>query len=161
MSTLHNSISIDAPPEMVWQTLANLEALEEYDPGVVRSRLTSSAGTGLGAARRCELEPKGWFEERVTEWQPGEALTFELSACNLPVAFLRHRYTLVPDGSGTRVTQHMEYRLKYGLLGRALDALVVRRQWDAGIKGFLAGLKARVESGQGSGAGRASVGRLA
>src|SRR4051794_25883245 len=84
MTTLHNSISIAAPPEKVWRTLADLEALEQYDPGVARSRLTSSVATGLGASRRCELEPTGWFEERITEWQPVEALTFELSACNLP-----------------------------------------------------------------------------
>jgi ligand-binding SRPBCC domain-containing protein len=161
MSTLHNSISIDAPPDSVWHTLGNLEALEQYDPGVVRSRLTSSARTGLGAARWCELEPKGWFEERVTEWQPVQALAFELSACNLPVEFLRHRYTLVPDGSGTRVTQRMDYRLKYGLLGRALDVLVMRRKWEAGIKEFLAGLKARVESGPRPGIDRASIGHLA
>lgn len=147
MTRLDNSIHIEARPEDVWRVLAELEALEAYDPGVARSRRTSPQRDGVGAARRCELTPRGWFEERVTEWRPGEALAFELSACNLPVELLRHRYTLVPDGGGTRVTQHMEYRLRYGHLGRLLDALVVRRRWDAGIKAFFAGLKDFVEAG--------------
>jgi hypothetical protein len=39
----------------------------------------------------------------------------------------------------------MTYELKYGGVGRALDALVMHRQWDRGIEGFLAGLKQHVE----------------
>jgi ligand-binding SRPBCC domain-containing protein len=147
MTRLDNAIHIDARPEDVWRVLGDLEALDAYDPGVARSRRTSPQRDGLGAARRCELEPTGWFEERITEWRPTEALAFELSACNLPVELLRHRYTLAPEGGGTRVTQRMEYRLKYGPVGRLLDALVVRRKWDAGIRSFLAGLKDFVESG--------------
>jgi len=44
----------------------------------------------------------------------------------------------------------MEYELKFGPLGRLLDAVMVRRKWTAGIKGFLSGLKRYAETGQGS-----------
>ena len=40
----------------------------------------------------------------------------------------------------------MEYDLKFGLLGRLMDVLAVRRQWDAGGKKFFAGLKKFVET---------------
>src|SRR5437868_316957 len=66
--------------------------------------------------------------------------SFELYECTLPVRALRHSYTLVPDAGGTVVRQRMEYRLKFGPLGKLLDALVVRRKWDAGVRGFFAGL---------------------
>jgi hypothetical protein len=40
----------------------------------------------------------------------------------------------------------MEYTVKYGLLGKILDALMIRRQSDGGVKKFFAGLKAYAES---------------
>jgi hypothetical protein len=45
------------------------------------------------------------------------------------------------------VRQRMEYRLKFGPLGKLLDTLIVRRKWNAGIHGFFSGLKRYVEAG--------------
>ena len=59
-------------------------------------------------------------------------------------------YALRAENGGTRVDQTQEYTLKYGPLGAALDALVVRRKWDAGVKSFFAGLKEYVEAGRAS-----------
>jgi hypothetical protein len=41
----------------------------------------------------------------------------------------------------------MEYELKFGLVGKLLYAAMVRRKWNAGIKGFLSGLKRYTETG--------------
>jgi carbon monoxide dehydrogenase subunit G len=146
MTVLENSIHVDASPKRVWAALAQLDRLHEYDPGVKRAQIISTMDQGSGTERRCELTPGGWFEERVTEWEPAEALGFELFDCSLPVKQLRYRYTLEPDGDGTSVSQRMEYDLKFGLVGKLMDALMVRRRWDAGIRGFFAGLKRHVES---------------
>ena len=40
----------------------------------------------------------------------------------------------------------MEYELKFGPIGRLMDAVMVRKKWDAGIKRFFAGLKRYVET---------------
>jgi ligand-binding SRPBCC domain-containing protein len=146
MTVLENSIHIDATPEQVWATLASLDSLEKYDPGVARSEIVSAERTGPGSARRCDLRPGGWFKERVADWRPNEGLSFELYECTLPVRRLRHSYTLVADAGGTLVTQRMEYDLKFGIVGRTLDTLMVRRRWVAGIRAFFAGLKRQVES---------------
>ena len=148
MTVLENSIRIDATPEKVWSVLASLDALAKYDPGVSRSEIVSPAKEGPGAARRCDLTPGGWFKERVLDWRPNEALSFELYECTLPVRRLRHSYTLVWEGDGTLVRQRMEYELKFGPLGKLLDAVIVRRKWIAGIHGFLAGLKRHAEANQ-------------
>jgi hypothetical protein len=76
-------------------------------------------------------------------------MSFELFECTLPVRRLRHSYTLTQDGAGTTVHQRMEYELKLGPIGALMDALMVRRKWDAGIKEFFAGLKQYVETGRG------------
>ena len=41
--------------------------------------------------------------------------------------------------------QVMEYQIKFGLLGKVLDSLVIRKQYDKGIKGFFMGLKTYAE----------------
>jgi ligand-binding SRPBCC domain-containing protein len=153
MTVLENSIRIDAPPEKVWSALASLEVLDRYDPGVAKAEIVSQTREGPGSARRCDLRPGGWFKERISEWRPHEALAFELYECTLPVRRLRHSYRLVPDGSGTVVQQRMEYQLRFGPVGKLLDAVVVKRKWIAGIKGFFAGLKRYVEAGDGRSSG--------
>jgi len=148
MTVLENSIRIDTAPEKVWSVLASLAALAKYDPGVSRVEIVSEAKEGPGAARRCDLTPGGWFKERIADWRPNEALSFELYECSLPVRRLRHSYTLVREGGATVVRQQMEYELKFGPLGKLLDAVMVRRKWDAGIKAFLSGLKRCAETDQ-------------
>src|SRR5262245_24452748 len=147
MTVLENSVRIDAPPEKVWSVLSSLDVLQQYDPGVVRSEIVSPTREGPGSARRCDLAPGGWFKERIADWRPHQALSFELYECTLPVRALKHSYTLVPDGGGTLVRQRMEYELKFGPVGKLLDAMIVRRKWIAGIRGFFAGLKSYVETG--------------
>jgi len=148
MTVLENSIRIDAAPEKVWSALATLDAVDRYDPGVAKAQIVSEAKEGPGAARRCDLTPGGWFKERVSEWRPHEALSFELYECTLPVRRLKHSYTIIADGAGTVVRQRMEYELKFGALGRLLDAVVVKRKWNAGIRTFFRGLKRYVEDGR-------------
>jgi len=148
VTVLENSIRINSTREKVWSVLASLDALDQYDPGIKRSQVVSSQTEGLGAERQCDLVPGGWFKERVTEWRPDETVAFELFECTLPVRRLTHRYTLTPDAGGTVVSQRMEYELKFGPLGQLMDAMMVRKRWNIGIKGFFVGLKHYVETGE-------------
>jgi uncharacterized protein YndB with AHSA1/START domain len=145
VTVLESSIEIAVPPARVWELLGTLDALERCDPGVTRSRITSTARSGVGATRQCDLKPGGWFRERVTAWEPERSLGFELFECTLPVKHLRHKYTLTPVSGGCRVEQRMEYGLEFGPLGVLMDAAIVRRRWRAGIAAFLRGLKELAE----------------
>jgi len=148
MTVLENSIHIGATPEKIWSVLASLEALDQYDPGIRKVEIVSPSKEGPGSTRRCDLTPGGWFKEQVADWRPYQSISFELMECTLPVRRLKHSYTLTPDGGGTLVRQRMEYELKFGLIGKLMDAVMVRRKWDVGIKGFFVGLKHFVETGQ-------------
>jgi ribosome-associated toxin RatA of RatAB toxin-antitoxin module len=147
MATIHNEILINAPIGKIWATLTNLELLEKYDPTVKRSRLTSDQKTNVGAARRVEMQDgKNWFEETLTVFEPNRSLAFELTACSFPVHRLKHTYSFEQVDGKVKVRQVMDYQVKFGLLGKVMDALVVRRQSDAGIKKFFAGLKSYTEN---------------
>ncbi len=147
MTTLHNEITINAPIEKVWGVLANLEALEHYDPVVKKSTLLTTELSGLGASRKCDCaDNKNWFEEQVTEWKPNEALTFEITSCTIPMQRLTHRYTLFREGNTTKVKQEMNYKMKFGFFGTILDKLFVKNQTDQSIKRFFSGLKTYTEN---------------
>ena len=147
MTTLHNEITMAAPKSTVWQALTRLDALGQYDPGVKSATLVGLTDSGPGAQRRCELRPAGWFIERVVLWEPEDALGFELLTCSLPVASLRHDYTLrEASGSNARHSAH-DLPVEVRPARPRPRRVAMRRKWDRGIKAFLAGLKDHVEAG--------------
>lgn len=147
MTTLENSITIDAPLDRVWAILTNLAELAEYDPTVATATVTSSPASGPGASREVTMrDGKHWFKERVTTFEPGAALAFELTSCNFPIASLSHSYSFSEKEGMTAVNQLMRYTPKLGPFGKLMDMIVIRRNSDKGIKAFLAGLKAHAET---------------
>jgi len=147
MATIHNEIVVNASIEKVWSMLTDLELLEKYDPTVKNSTLVSKEKTGLGAKRKVlMLDGKNWFDEKVTVFKPNEALTFQLTDCSFPIEGLTHSYSFEIIGNQTTVKQVMKYKVKYGLLGKLLDAMMIRKQSDKGVKKFFSGLKSYVEA---------------
>jgi ligand-binding SRPBCC domain-containing protein len=147
MATILNEIIIDAPIEKIWEALTEVEILEKYDPTVKRSIALSKNTKGIGAKRKVEMfDGKNWFEEQCTVHHPNEALTYELTACSFPVHQLKHSYSFEKIDNQTKVKQLMHYKMKYGWLGKIMDALMVRKQSDKGIKKFFAGLKSYAET---------------
>jgi len=147
MATIHNEITVNASLDKVWAVLTDLELLDKYDPTVKKSTLVSAEKNGIGAKRRVDmLDGKNWFEENVSVFKPNEALTYELTACSFPIHQLKHSYSFEKAGDQTRVKQVMEYTVKFGLFGKLLDGLMIRKQSDSGIKKFFAGLKSYAET---------------
>jgi carbon monoxide dehydrogenase subunit G len=147
MTQLHHEIHIAAPLEKVWAVLADLEAVQHYNAGVKHTKYISTVREGVGASRHCDLKPKGWVKERVIAWEPHKAVTMELYESQWPLEFMRWRTALAPDGAGTRVSQQMEYQVKFGLLGALLDKLVMRRKLDQTLAEVFVGLKQFIETG--------------
>lgn len=147
VTTLRNEVAVNAPLERVWATLTNLSRLADYDPTVASSELTTSEPTGVGAARTVTMrDGKHWFKERVCTFEPRVALAFELTSCNFPIRSLSHSYSFSESNGTTTVTQVMTYEPKFGLLGKTIDRVAMKRQSDRGIKKFFAGLKDHVEA---------------
>ena len=88
---------------------------------------------------------KNWFEEKVTEFKPYEALTYQLTDCSFPINGLSHSYSFEKIGNQTKVKQVMQYTVKFGLLGKLMDSLRIRKQTSGGIQKFFIGLKEYAE----------------
>jgi ribosome-associated toxin RatA of RatAB toxin-antitoxin module len=147
VATIRNEITVNANIDKIWNTLTDLELLDRYDPTVKKSTLVSAKKTGVGARRKVDMKDgKNWFEEKIILFKPNEELAYQLTDCSFPIQDLKHSYKFKTIGNQTKVEQIMEYTVKFGLLGKLLDSLMIRRQTDNGIKKFFAGLKSYAES---------------
>ena len=145
-TTLQNEITINAPIEKLWEALSNIENLDKFDPTVKKSAALGVEKNGIGAIRKVDMKDgKNWFKDKVIEYRPNQALTYQLMNCSFPLTGLKHSYTFEKIGTQIKVKQVMQYRVKFGLFGKFLDALMIRKQTEAGIKKFFAGLKSYTE----------------
>jgi hypothetical protein len=129
MTTICHDITAPCAPERVWAVLADLEAVQRYNPTVRSATVEGTSRTGVGATRTCELVPKGRVVERVTHWTEQRAIGLEVAQSDWPIHFMRWITEVEPrDEGGTRIKQRLEYRVKFGPLGWLLDQLVMKRK---------------------------------
>ncbi|MBI3583656.1 MAG: SRPBCC family protein [Nitrospinae bacterium] len=141
MTKLHHEIKINAPVKKVWAVLANLENVAKYNPVVAHARYISPNREGVGAARQCEFKPKGSGKERVFEWEPERLLAIELFEHNWPVKTMRWWTRLHAEGNNTRVSQDIEYEMKFSILGKLMNALMMNRKLNQGVAEIFENLK--------------------
>lgn len=146
MPTFTKQTEIDAPVESVWRVLADIGSIADWNPGVVESHTTSDDPGGLGAGRRCDLGGNNFLDEEVVEWDDERTLTMRVTGTNLPLVRADIRFTLDKGDEKTQVFVSPDYTLKYGALGKAFDAVFVRRTYEKGMAALLEGLKRHVES---------------
>ena len=71
--------------------------------------------------------------ERVTHWENGRAVGLEVVESDWPIHFMRWVTRLEPAGDSTRITQELEYRVKFGPAGWLLDRVVMKRKLSASL----------------------------
>src|SRR5581483_5569749 len=85
--------------------------------------------------------------ERVTHWEDGRTLGLEVAESDWPIRFMRWVTRLEPNGGGTRISQTLEYALKFGPAGWLLDRLLMRRKLSATLDDVFNRLARRAEAG--------------
>lgn len=140
---LHTEITIDAPIEIVWDLLVDLERYDEWNPFVVES----AGRVAVGERLVNRMKPPGGktmtFKPIVTEVEPGR--TFEwLGRLGLPGIFdARHRFDLRPTSSDS--TTFVQTEQFDGLLVRAMRSGLDTRT-KAGFEAMNQALKTRAEA---------------
>ena len=153
MTTIHHQIEAACPPERVWAVLADLEAVQHYNPTVRTAAVRGTRRTGVGAERVCDLHPGGRVVERVTHWEDGRAVGLEVAESGWPIRYMHWVTRIEPKGAGARITQRLEYAPKYGPLGWLLDKLVMKRKLTATLDDVFARLAKRAEAASGAARG--------
>jgi hypothetical protein len=145
MTIIRHEIEARCAPDRVWSLLADLEAVQRYNPGVRAATIQGAQRTGVGATRVCELLPKGRVVERVTHWEDGRALGLEVAESDWPIHFMRWVTRVEARGGATRIAQELEYRVKFGPMGWLLDRLAMERKLRATLDEVFASLVKHAE----------------
>ena len=151
MTKIELDVRINAPKERVWDTLANLGQVVNYHPYVTDSYYTSSQNEGMDAARVCEFGPNLAIEETAIAWNPGESYTLAiefLKGTKPPITNILGTLAVRADGNASIVTMVMSYDVKFGLVGFAMDRMMVQPRYRNMINGIMVGLKHHVETGE-------------
>jgi len=147
MPNVIREIQVDELPEKVWAVLANIGAVQDYSPGILKSFLTSEIMEGIGCSRHCDLFPTGTVEERIVDWHEGDQYSIEIyKGKEVPYTGIAH-FSLKRNGHGTNVTQIMDYKQTadqpQSSKSESIEKLVGKI-----IKGNLLGLKHFTETGE-------------
>ena len=133
----------DASPEACWALMADFANIDFFNPHLSASHLLEgSPSCGLGTERQCDLKDgRGYFRERVIDWQEGRSYTVDIYAGTLPVDGTVTTLGLTPKANG-RTLLYMEtsYRPRYGVIGIVADRLVIRNTFRKMLMGVIEGL---------------------
>lgn len=135
--------TVAAPSSSVWAVLADYPNISDWNDGVKNSYSIGEATEGVGAQRRCDLEPKGTMRlrETVSEWVPEERMVIAIDEVEkMPIKQARMTFTLSDEGESTPFAMRYDYEPKGGplafLYGPFLD-----RQMAKGFNGFIDSLE--------------------
>ncbi|MTI38831.1 SRPBCC family protein [Fulvivirga lutimaris] len=144
---LKASVIINAPQELVWKVVRNFGKISDFHP-LVKSSKSINEKEGLGAKRYCELLPMGAMEEEVVQWTDGVSFTAEVIGGKMlpPCHYMKGMLELESRGSQTRVTFTFNYLMKLGLIGRLMNAIIIKPQFKKAPPKYVNGLKNYIES---------------
>ncbi len=140
MATIHKSIDIDAPAERVFAILADPKRLAEYAPGVTSVENIRQTEQHLGDSFRATYAVLGLHFSMTftaTEYEHPTKLTtrFEGGMKGTWTWLLERR------GNSTHMTTAMEYEMAGGVLGKAMNAVLVERMNEKNAERLLENLK--------------------
>jgi uncharacterized protein YndB with AHSA1/START domain len=131
---VRDTFVVPAPPDQVFERIADLGGWAQWHKGVRKVRLDDGPATGLGAVRTVWVGPSS-FHERFIAWAPGERLTFTMLGSNLPgmVGMVEDWELTAQPSTGSTVvasTIALDTRAALRPLHRALRAVIAQ-----GMKG--------------------------
>lgn len=148
---LETAIEIAAPPERVWDLIADVRRMSEWSPQVDSTRLRSGfdeVGLGTRFTNRNSLGELVWTTHaEVVRFAPAAELAFRVEE-----NWVVWSFSLEPSGAGTRVTQRrrapdgisqLSYDLTEGFMG-GQEAFT--ESLRAGMASTLAALKQAAEA---------------
>jgi uncharacterized protein YndB with AHSA1/START domain len=148
VTSISRTRTIAAPPQVIWDVLADFGALSTWADEVTHSSVLDQGSDGsLGTSRRVEVG-RDTLVETITEFDAPRALAYDIEGLPRILRNVSNRWTLRPGGESTEVTVTSSVQVSAGPVSKVAEWLVARvmaRKSD----GMLAGMARRVETGTG------------
>jgi uncharacterized protein YndB with AHSA1/START domain len=110
-------ITIEAPPQRVWEVIADVEHWSEWTPSVTAIRKIDKGPLAVGSRlliRQPKFPPAVW---KMTEFEEGRSFTWKTTGLGV---FVSARHSVEAIGNGSRVTLALQFG---GLLGGIMARL--------------------------------------
>ncbi len=108
MYTLMVERTVDAPAEIVWRVISDVERYAEYAPNLSRAHKIS---TGEFPARRCyDTQGRAWNEACVL-WEEGKQYAYIIDTSDYPYPFIQMKGTwgMIPQENGVKISMRFDY----------------------------------------------------
>jgi hypothetical protein len=138
MKTCSATTNIKASPEAIWKILTDAPNYPAWDPWAIRIEGTIAAGAQITAYTK--LSPKRAFPVKVTEFVPGQTMTW---TGGMPFGLFKgvRTFTLSPKGDGS-----IDFTVREDFSGPLLPLFAGSLpDMTKPFADFVAGLKARAE----------------
>ncbi len=140
MRTLYEKVETTAPRSHAWEVLKDFGGVAKWAPGMRSSRLEGPQSSGVGTHRVMRHAWGFRIHETITEWNEGTGYSFVLTRAPFPMHEVTEVWVLEPENNHAVITTAVSYRMKLGIIGALLDAVLVRflvaREMRAGLIGF-------------------------
>jgi|APSaa5957512535_1039671.scaffolds.fasta_scaffold29646_2 hypothetical protein len=138
--TVTRALNVDAA--RAWGALADFGNIANFHPDLSGSRLLNgSANEGVGAERRCDLKDRNYLVERVLDWQDGRSYTVDIVESSMPLRSATATLSVREiDAHHSEATMTINMTMKFGLVGKIMEVLMVRAAMKRSMAGILRGL---------------------
>ncbi|WP_204808036.1 SRPBCC family protein [Mycobacterium riyadhense] len=146
VADISRSRTITAPPQAIWDVLADLDALSSWADNIDHSCVLNHGpgGAALGTTRRIQVG-RNALVDRITEFDPPVALGYDIEGLPHRLRKVANRWALRPAGNLTVVTLTSTVEVGSGPPARLAEQVALRvlaKQSDT----LLAGLAHRMEN---------------
>lgn len=152
MSKVSRTVDISAPVQSVFNYYARPEHIAKTFPEDVKMKVIPikvTEGFGLGTVFRIEGDfggrPLAWDMETV-EYESNQKI--RVKAINGPFKKNIISVLFEPIVSGTKLTFEADYDVGYGIIGKAIDSLKLKKEIEMGIERSCASVKKFIEAGK-------------
>ncbi|MGA5465025.1 SRPBCC family protein [Mycobacterium sp. NPDC050041] len=146
VASISRSRTIAAPPQVIFDVLADFGALSTWADDVTESTVLDQGSDGpLGTSRRVKVG-RDTLVETITEFDAPRALAYDIEGLPKILRDVSNRWTLRPGNGSTDVTVTSSVRVSAGPVSKVAEWVVTRvmaRKSD----GMLAGMARRTETG--------------
>ncbi|MBL4660806.1 MAG: SRPBCC family protein [Alcanivoracaceae bacterium] len=141
-------ITIKASKHEVWEILKDFNNVYTWAPGVKESYGLNNKYQEVGAGRHCKLEGFGEIDEYIQQWDEGSGFVYDVTPLGPLTNVYSSWYLSSVNKSMTTLKVTLSYDIRFGLFGKIMHKLIMRKKLNEALPQTLESVKKRVETGE-------------
>lgn len=145
MTEVRSQLKIDAPAARILEVLVDSVHVSRWLPQPVNPGTHGFDGVEKAGPNNDQQDFLSTLEGRATEWNAGRNYAYMIENFG-PIESAYVSFYASPEADGTLLTQTVNFQMKYGPVGAALDRLIFRPEFQRQMEANLQSLKNYVEA---------------